>query len=125
MDGVNRLRSVGLMVCTLLAAPIDPGYTQSYPARPVRFVVPYPPGGTTDLVARGIAAKLTERWGQQVVVDNRGGASTIIGAELVARAAPDGYTILLATQTTLSLLTPPTFLYSPPPLHPSFFFFFS
>ncbi|OGA43553.1 MAG: hypothetical protein A3G24_03815 [Betaproteobacteria bacterium RIFCSPLOWO2_12_FULL_62_13] len=103
MDGVNRLRSVGLMVCTLLAAPIDPGYTQSYPARPVRFVVPYPPGGTTDLVARGIAAKLTERWGQQVVVDNRGGASTIIGAELVARAAPDGYTILLATQTTLSI----------------------
>jgi tripartite-type tricarboxylate transporter receptor subunit TctC len=69
----------------------------------VRFVVPYPPGGTTDIVARGIGAKLSERWRQQVVVDNRGGASTIIGAEVAAKAAPDGYTLLLVTQTTLSI----------------------
>lgn len=75
----------------------------SYPTRPIRFVVPYPPGGTTDIVARGIGTKFPERLGQQVVIDNRGGASTIIGAELVARAAPDGYTLLLATQTTLSI----------------------
>jgi len=75
----------------------------TYPTRPIRFVVPYPPGGTTDLVARGIGGKLTERFGQQVVVDNRGGASTIIGAEAVAKAAPDGYTLLLATATTLSI----------------------
>ncbi len=75
----------------------------SYPTKPVRFVVPYPPGGTTDIVARGIAAKLTERFGQQVVIDNRGGASTIIGAEAVAKAAPDGYTLLLTTATTMSI----------------------
>lgn len=57
----------------------------NYPNRPVRFIVPYPPGGTTDIVARGIAAKLTERWGHQFVIDNRGGASTMIGADLAAK----------------------------------------
>ncbi len=76
---------------------------ENWPIRPVRFIVPYPPGGTTDIVARGIAAKLSERYGQQVVTDNRGGASTIIGADLMAKAAPDGYTMLLATATTLSI----------------------
>ena len=75
----------------------------SYPTKSVRFIVPYPPAGTTDIVARAIAAKLTERWAQQVVVDNRGGASTIIGAEAAAKAAPDGYTLLLVTATTLSI----------------------
>lgn len=76
---------------------------ESWPVRPVRFIVPYPPGGTTDIVARGIAGKLSDRYGQQFVTDNRGGASTIIGADLMANAAPDGYTILLATATTLSI----------------------
>lgn len=75
----------------------------SYPTKSIRFVVPYPPGGTTDIVARGIGMKLSERFGQQVVMDNRGGASTMIGAEAVAKAAPDGYTLLLATATTLSI----------------------
>ena len=75
----------------------------SYPTKPIRFIVPYPPGGTTDIVARGIGAKMSERVGQQVVIDNRGGASTIIGAEAAAKAAPDGYTILLVTATTLSI----------------------
>jgi tripartite-type tricarboxylate transporter receptor subunit TctC len=75
----------------------------AFPSKPIRFVVPYPPGGTTDIVARGIGAKLAERFGQQVVIDNRGGASTIIGAEAVAKAAPDGYTMLLATSTTMSI----------------------
>jgi tripartite-type tricarboxylate transporter receptor subunit TctC len=75
----------------------------SYPTKPIRFVVPYPPGGTTDIVARGISAKLSERLGQQVIIDNRGGASTIMGAEAAAKAAPDGYTILLVTATTLSI----------------------
>jgi tripartite-type tricarboxylate transporter receptor subunit TctC len=85
------------------AAAQSHGATGAYPVRPLRFVVPYPPGGTTDIVARGIGGKLTERFGQQVVIDNRGGASTIIGAEAVAKAAPDGYTLLLATATTLSI----------------------
>jgi tripartite-type tricarboxylate transporter receptor subunit TctC len=75
----------------------------SFPTKPIRFVVPYPPGGTTDIVARAIAAKLSERIGQQVIIDNRGGASTIIGADAAAKAAADGYTILLATATTLSI----------------------
>jgi len=91
------------MLCALACFPAHSQSTSPYPAKPVRFVVPYPPGGTTDIVARGIGSKLAERLGQQVVIDNRGGASTIIGAELAARAAPDGYTLLLATQTTLSV----------------------
>ena len=83
----------------LAAAPAN----VAYPTKPIRFVVPYPPGGTTDIVARGIGQRLAERLGQQVVIDNRGGASTIIGAEAVAKSAPDGYTLLLATATTLSI----------------------
>jgi tripartite-type tricarboxylate transporter receptor subunit TctC len=86
----------------LLAAPAVQA-AESYPNRPVRFIVPYPPGGTTDLVARGIADKLGGTLGQQFVIDNRGGASTMIGAEMMARAAPDGYTIGLITQTTMSI----------------------
>jgi tripartite-type tricarboxylate transporter receptor subunit TctC len=76
---------------------------EQYPSKPIRFIVPYPPGGTTDLVARGIAGKLAEKYGQQVVIDNRGGASTIIGTDLMAKAAPDGYTFGLITQTTMSI----------------------
>ena len=75
----------------------------TYPTKPIRFIVPYPPGGTTDLVARGIAGKLAEKYGQQVVIDNRGGASTIIGTDMMAKAAPDGYTFGLITQTTMSI----------------------
>jgi tripartite-type tricarboxylate transporter receptor subunit TctC len=102
---MNRNHAV---TCTILiaamhvAAPLAQA-AESWPTRPVRFIVPYPPGGTTDIVARGIGAKLTEKYGQQFVVDNRGGASTIIGADLMAKAAPDGYTMLLATATTLSI----------------------
>jgi tripartite-type tricarboxylate transporter receptor subunit TctC len=96
---------VNALILTMFAPSL--GLAQStpisYPTKPIRFVVPYPPGGTTDIVARGIAAKLSERFGQQVVIDNRGGASTIIGAEAAAKALPDGYTILLVTATTLSI----------------------
>jgi tripartite-type tricarboxylate transporter receptor subunit TctC len=69
----------------------------AYPARPVRLIVPYPPGGGNDTLARLFGQKLTESWGQQVVVDNRPGAGTIIGTQLAARAAPDGYTLLLSS----------------------------
>ncbi|RPJ46838.1 MAG: tripartite tricarboxylate transporter substrate binding protein [Betaproteobacteria bacterium] len=66
-----------------------------YPAKPVRFIAPFPPGGSTDLLARLVAQKLTEAWGQQVIVENRGGAAGTIGVELAARSAPDGYTIVM------------------------------
>lgn len=66
-----------------------------YPTKPIRLIAPFVPGGGTDITARAIAAKLTERWGQQVIVDNRAGAAGAIGVELTATAAPDGYTICL------------------------------
>jgi tripartite-type tricarboxylate transporter receptor subunit TctC len=80
-----------------------PAFGQAYPARPVRFVVPLSPGGAGDIVARAVAARLSEQWGQQVLIDNRAGANTIIGTELVARARPDGYTWLLGVQGSLAL----------------------
>ncbi|MBM3359532.1 MAG: tripartite tricarboxylate transporter substrate binding protein [Betaproteobacteria bacterium] len=70
---------------------------QGYPTRPIRFLVGFAPGGFTDVMARAIAGKLTENWGQQVVVDNRPGASTTIATDLAAKAAPDGYTLLMMT----------------------------
>ena len=73
---------------------------QGYPNRPVRLIVPYPPGGGNDTLARLFGVKLTEAWGQQVVVDNRPGAGTIIGTQLAARAVPDGYTLLLSSIAT-------------------------
>ena len=72
----------------------------SYPSKPVRMICPSVPGGTTDLAARIVAQKLSEDWKQQVVVDNRGGASGVIGTEMAARSAPDGYTLLLGTMST-------------------------
>src|SRR5688572_8059269 len=69
---------------------------QQYPARSVRFIVPNPPGGGTDLVSRIIAQKMSEQWGQNLVVDNRAGAGGIIAVELAAKSAPDGYTLLVA-----------------------------
>lgn len=96
--------SYGLLAAALQGFAALPAFSaDAYPTRPVRFIVPYPPGGTTDLVARGIADKISTRFGQQFVVDNRGGASTIIGADLMAKSAPDGYTIGLITQTTMSI----------------------
>lgn len=73
---------------------------QSYPARPITLVVPFPPGGTTDILARAVGGELTKAWGQQVIIDNRPGAGGNIGSGLVAKAAPDGYTLLMGTVGT-------------------------
>jgi tripartite-type tricarboxylate transporter receptor subunit TctC len=76
---------------------------QSYPSKPVRFVSPYPPGGANDILARIIGQKLGENLGQQMVIENRGGATGNIGAEYVAKAAPDGYTILMGQASNLTI----------------------
>ena len=73
---------------------------QQFPSKPVRIINPFAPGGATDIIARQMAQKLTEDWGQAVVVENRAGASGAIGVEMVAKSPPDGYTLLIATQTT-------------------------
>jgi tripartite-type tricarboxylate transporter receptor subunit TctC len=88
---------VKAVVCAVIALAFAavPAYAQQYPTKPIRFIVAYPPGGTSDILARLIGAKLNESWKQQVIVDNRAGASGNIAAELTARAAPDGYTLLL------------------------------
>ena len=76
-----------------------PAAAQNYPLRPVRLIVPVPPGGGQDIMARAIAQRLSDSWGQSVVVDNRSGASAIVGTEMLARAAPDGYTLILISST--------------------------
>jgi tripartite-type tricarboxylate transporter receptor subunit TctC len=88
------------LISVVGVAPMAYAQTQGYPSRPIRLICPFPPGGTTDLVARLVAQKLTEAWGQQVVVDNRGGAGGVIGTEMVAKSLPDGYTVLLGSITT-------------------------
>ena len=89
-----------LMLSIAFAVPA--GFAaDNYPDRPVRFIVPFPPGGGTDAFARIVGAKLTEIWGQQVIIDNRSGAQGNIGTALGARATPDGYTITLAHQGAL------------------------
>ena len=100
MNGMNRMNDnknskgwcggalVALVICT-------PVWAQQYPTKPIRMVVPSAPGSGPDLIARVVAQKLTEAWGQSVVVDNKPGAGSIVGAELSAKAPPDGSTIFM------------------------------
>src|SRR3954471_9548327 len=83
----------------LACAPLVATAQVHYPVKPIRWIVPFPPGGSTTIIARLMSQKLTERWGQQVVVDNRGGGNTIIGSEALVHSAPDGYTLLQVTST--------------------------
>jgi tripartite-type tricarboxylate transporter receptor subunit TctC len=90
------MRFAAIALCVLCSA----AFAQSYPAKPIRLIVPYAPGGGVDIVARTTAQELTKRVGQQVIVENRTGAGGNIGSEAVAKAAPDGYTILLSGAAT-------------------------
>ena len=95
---INMIRCIVLATASLVAAPLT-AWAQTYPAKVVRVVIPWPPGGSNDVVGRIVAQKLMESMGQQFVVDNRGGASGSIGADVVAKAAPDGYTIMVHSTT--------------------------
>ncbi len=97
--GELRRRILAAAAAAVLCALSLSVAAQGYPARPVRIVVAFPAGGGNDIIARFFSARLTPRLGQQVVIDNRGGASGIIGTEIVARAAPDGYTLLFTSLT--------------------------
>ena len=89
-----------LSACAAALATSAPGRAQIYPAKPIRMIVPFPAGGATDIVGRLVAQKLTEGMGQQVIVDNRGGAGGTIGSDVAAKAPTDGYNILVGTSST-------------------------
>src|SRR5215208_1627508 len=92
---LDRRRFVGLAAASALAS--RGANAQSWPNRFVRLIVPFPPGGGTDAIARIVAGKLSDIWGQQMVVENRGGGGANIGHEAVVRAEPDGHTVLIAS----------------------------
>ena len=89
-----------IAVAIVLAASVGTLHAQGWPTHPIKLIVPFPPGGGTDLTARSVAARLADTLGQPVVVENRGGAGGTIGADAVAKSAPDGYTIGIATSST-------------------------
>lgn len=91
------MRGLALLVASLLALSLPATARAEYPERPIRMIVPFPPGGVTDVVARLTAERLTADLGQQVIIDNKAGAGGVIGSEIVAKAPPDGYTILFTT----------------------------
>ncbi len=106
---MNKINYLSIFAALLLV--VQPAAAQSWPARTVRIIVPYAAGGNTDFTARTIAAKLTDMWGQQVIVDNRPGGATNIGSELGAKAAPDGYTLFMGGASNAVNMT----LYAHPP----------
>src|SRR5262247_1242725 len=102
------MKSRCFVVClALLASALGGAFAQpagsNFPNRPLRYIVPFPAGGATDIFARIVADALTDRLGQQVVVDNRSGASGLLGAQLAARATPDGYTIFACNIASLAI----------------------
>src|SRR5207237_7410813 len=119
MQATRTIRRRLVVICAaIVLAPLVVGsaFAQSaYPSRPIKLVVPYPPGALTDLLARAIGDRLAASLKQPVVVDNKPGAGTLVGAEFVAKQPPDGYTLLMATSTTLGISPA---LYRPSPINP-------
>ena len=97
----SRLTAIGLLVCSLVSPPA--GAQTAYPTKPITIVVGYPPGGSTDLTGRTLAAELAKHLGATVVIDNVGGAGGVIGAQKVANAAPDGYTLLVGANNEVAI----------------------
>ena len=95
MDAAKRQALLFLLIAATAILPAAACAADAFPNRPIRLVVPYPPGGGTDIVARVLGEKLGASLGQPIVVDNRGGAGGVLGTEIAAKAAPDGYTLLL------------------------------
>ena len=106
------MKPIALLAAALLSATVQ---AQDYPSKPLRFIVPYPPGALTDVLARALGDRLSSSLKQPVLVENRAGAGTLIGAEMVAKAPPDGYTLLMATSTTLGISPA---MYSKPQIDP-------
>src|SRR3954449_6759931 len=91
----TMLRAIALLAALASAGAVHA--QTSYPTKPIRWIVGYTPGGTADMLARAVGQKLTETWGQQVIVENRPGGGTNIGTEVAAKSAPDGYTLFMPT----------------------------
>src|SRR5262249_10895011 len=104
---MRRATITPILGTPLVGRPSRAAAAQAHPTRPVRLIVPSPPGGVADVTARLVGQKLTEALGQQAVIENRTGASGTLGADMVAKATPDGYTLLL---TTGDFITTPTLM---------------
>src|SRR5882672_6530585 len=96
-DQENPVRAIFVLITASVVVSMQPAASQTYPTKPIHVLVPYAPGGITDIAARIVGAKLTEAWGQQVVVENRPGGNGFIAMSAAAKGAPDGYTLVLAT----------------------------
>src|SRR6202049_4790336 len=103
MSGIARAIAAALLFANALSAASAQSALEAknYPSHAIRMIVPFPPGGPADTIARIVGAKMSEHWGQPVVIENRAGGNNAIGAELVAKAAPDGYTLLVAMDVTM------------------------
>jgi tripartite-type tricarboxylate transporter receptor subunit TctC len=110
-----RLIALALLSGLAIGSPAAQERADVFPTRAIKIVVPFPAGGPSDVLARMIGQKMSEDWGQPVVIENRPGANTVLGAQQVAKAAPDGYTLLMAIDSTLTMNQ---YLYSTPPYDP-------
>src|SRR5579862_3574793 len=101
MFRIPRAIAVTLFLAGAPASAQDARDASNYPSHAIRMIVPFPPGGPADTIARIVGAKMSEHWGEPVVIENRAGGNTAIGAEVVAKSAPDGYTLLVAMDVTM------------------------